>query len=63
MLDQQIINQIVSYENGTLDNEATIALFQSLVDTGLVWELQGSYQRTAVDLIEQGLVTNNTEEK
>jgi hypothetical protein len=28
--------------------------FQMLIDTGVVWELQGFFGRTAVDLIESG---------
>ena len=34
--------------------EETIEFFQSLIDSGLVWQLQGSYGRTAMFLIEQG---------
>lgn len=51
------IDAIIAYENGELDEEATIALFQSLVDSGMAWSLQGSYGRTASDLISDGLVT------
>ena len=31
--------------------------FQALIDSGLVWQLQGSYGRTAIALIEQELCT------
>jgi len=51
-----IIDMIVAYEQGELNEEQTIAVFQSLVDTGLAWQLQGSYGRTARNLIEAGLV-------
>lgn len=38
--------------------ELMIEAWQSLIDTGLVWKLQGSYGRTAASLIQQGICTN-----
>jgi hypothetical protein len=52
MLDQ--VDQIIAYENGELDDDGAIKLFQSLIDSGLVWSLQGHYGRTAQALIERG---------
>jgi hypothetical protein len=49
--------QIIAYEQGKLDEEQTIELFQALVDSGLAFQLQGHYGRTAVALVEAGLVT------
>jgi hypothetical protein len=49
------LSQMIAYENGDLDEQATINLFQNLIDTGLAWQLQGSYGRTARDLITAGL--------
>lgn len=49
------INGIMAYEAGELDEEGTITLFQGLIDSGLAWQLQGSYGRTAAGLIEAGL--------
>jgi len=48
---------IIAYENGELDEEQVIALFQSLLDTGFIYHLQGSYQRQAQRLLDAGLIT------
>jgi hypothetical protein len=45
---------IIDYECGLLDQDDTIMLFQKLIDTGVAWQLQGSYGRTAAALIEAG---------
>ena len=36
--------------------EQMIEAWQHLVDTGLAWQLQGSFGRTAEALIEQGVI-------
>lgn len=51
------VDQIIAFENGELDEDGIVDLFQGLVNSGLVWSLQGFYGRTARDLIEAGLVT------
>lgn len=50
-----LVGQIMAYEDGSLDETATIELFQYLIDTGATWSLQGSYGRTAEALIEAGV--------
>lgn len=48
---------VMAYESGELDDEEIIAGFQSLIDSGLAWQLQGHYGRTAKALIENGHCT------
>ena len=36
------------------DKETYIEAWQHLIDTGLCWQLQGSFERTAYQLIEDG---------
>lgn len=52
-----LLDKVLAFEYGQMDEEELVEFFQHLVDTGLVWQLQGTYGRTAVDLIEAGLVT------
>jgi hypothetical protein len=52
-----IVEQIIAYETGELDEDSTVAMFQNLVDTGMAWKLQGHYGRTAQYLIEEGYIT------
>ena len=53
---QDIAGQIIAYENGELPNEDVYALFQFLLDSGMVHSLQGSYQRMAEDLLLAGVI-------
>lgn len=51
-----MLDKIMAYESGEMDEQDTVGFFQELVDSGLAWQLQGSYGRTAERLIGAGLV-------
>ena len=53
------VGAIIEYECGEGDDVRTLELFQNLVDTGLAWQLQGHYGRTATALIERGVVADS----
>ena len=53
---KDLVDRIMDYEGGEMPEDEAVELFQHLVDTGLVWQLQGHYGRTARDLIQAGLV-------
>jgi hypothetical protein len=48
------IDKIIAYEQGELDEEGIIDMFQELITSGMAWKLQGSYGRTAKALIDAG---------
>lgn len=51
------LDAIIAYEQGDLDDEGTVILFQRLIDSGRAWLLQGHYGRTAEALIAGGYCT------
>ncbi len=42
--------------------ELEVAAWQHLIDTGLAWNLQGWFGRTATHLIEEGICTRKDDE-
>ena len=61
--DSKLADKLFAYEAGELESEEeVIELFQSLVDNGWAWSLQGRYGRTAMDLIGAGLVSAKCQE-
>jgi len=53
---KELTERMTAYEQGELSQQHTTQLFQELLDTGLVWELQGHYGRVACQLMEAGLI-------
>lgn len=51
------LNQMIAYDQGELDEEQILELFQDLVDSGLAWTFQGDYERAAIKLINDGLIS------
>tara|TARA_Y100001938_G_C7920234_1_gene344106 strand:+ start:401 stop:565 length:165 start_codon:yes stop_codon:yes gene_type:complete len=49
-------DKLVAYEEGELTSEETVELFQEMLDTGLVWNLQGHYGRMAQYLLDLGAI-------
>jgi hypothetical protein len=51
------VDQIIAFESGELEADGVLELFSGLIASGLAWSLQGTYGRTARDLIEAGYIT------
>jgi hypothetical protein len=51
-----VVEAIMAYEQGSLDKDETVQLFQHLVDDGTIYHLQGSYQHAAEELYQAGLI-------
>jgi hypothetical protein len=55
-----LLDAMIAWESGELDEDEMVALFQSLIDSGLAWSLQGCYGRQASRLLEAGLCTQRS---
>ena len=52
----KLAEEISRYESGQMTEEEAINFFQDLVDSGIIWQLQGSYQREAVRLLNARVI-------
>lgn len=50
------LDQMIAWEQGGLTEDETCELFQYLLESRIIYELQGSYQRTANALLNAGLI-------
>lgn len=53
---RNIVNDILAYEGGEMSEANMKKMFQNLVNTGQVWRLQGRYGRTAMAMLEAGVI-------
>jgi len=51
------VDYIISYEAGELRGQDVLVLFSNLLESGKVWNLQGSYGRMAKILIDRGYLS------
>jgi polyhydroxyalkanoate synthesis regulator phasin len=49
-----VVDKMIAYESGDMNEEESIEFFQELLDRRLINSLQGNYQRTAATLLELG---------
>jgi hypothetical protein len=54
-----MINRIIAYEQGELNDDETLELFAELIRNRMAWSLQGHYGRTAASLIKSGHINSN----
>lgn len=59
----EYVDGINRYESGEMDEEEQVEFFQHLLDSGVVWSLQGHYGRTVTWMINEGLVHVGKEEE
>jgi hypothetical protein len=51
-----LATKLSQFEQGAMDEQETIELFSHLLNTGIIYSLQGSYQRTAQSMIQAGVI-------
>ena len=54
-----VVGMIMDFESGSLDDKNILVLFAELIKTKMAYSLQGSYGRTATELIRQGYISEN----
>jgi hypothetical protein len=59
MVSSHTVGSIIEYENGELSDSETIDFFAGLIRTGVAWQLQGHYGRTAANLIRSGFISSS----
>jgi hypothetical protein len=57
MTKRDLVDKIIDFENGEMSEQEIVEFFHEIIDSGLVWNLQGTYGRTAKKLIDAGICT------
>ena len=57
-----VIDEIIAYECGELDESQTLQLFARLIKSHMAWSLQGHYGRVASSLIDRGYISEDGEQ-
>ena len=52
-----MLDSIIRYESGELEESEVIDLFQFLLDSGIAWQLQGAYGRQTLAYLNAGLIS------
>lgn len=55
-MSSHLFTAMIAFEEGELDEDGVVELFQALVDNGMAWRLQGFYGRTASAMLEAELI-------
>lgn len=58
---KDIAFDLIAFEADELEIDEIVELFATLIKSGMAWTLQGSYGRTAQELIDQGVISPNGE--
>lgn len=58
-IEQDVLDMVEDYNNGSLSEADTIKLFQELVKNELVWLMPENYQEKAKELLQQGFIQKN----
>ena len=51
------VTDVIAFEEGEMSQEEAVEFMAALVKSGMAWQLQGFYGRTANSMIEAGLIS------
>ena len=54
-----LIDKIIAYESGDMSDAEKIYFFSEIIRNGMAFTMQGHYGRTASNLIDLGIITND----
>jgi hypothetical protein len=55
----KLVDKIIAYEQGEIDEAGILQLFAELIRSGMAWTLQGHYGRTARALINAEYISED----